>query len=353
MPASFRTWRTQSTRLPFRIAIEQDGRVLFAVRAQSAWPAPGGQIFCLPEREHDPVEHLELVESVPVAAMNRLGPRLLVSLDRPGRKRCEFLFLKKRRADGTPYQQVFFRTEGAVRAHRTSGRSELWTDRELDVAIDARERYPWRFPSARVQRRALATGDYALLRDERPIAVVERKTFENLLGDFGTIRAFHQSLAQLASQPRAALVVESHYGDFLDPERTHPWPAAHAARLLAEISALHPRLPIVFAGNRKLANQWALRWFTAVAADVAELPLFVSEAIAAYEPPAESALDDEIRAAVLTRLGRCFRAAEVAQVVPRADAKRITRLLRTLREEGRLQRVGHGRGAHWQRSDVD
>ena len=52
MPARWRVERTQSPRFPFRIAIEQDGRLLFAVRAQSDWPPPGGQIFCLREREH-------------------------------------------------------------------------------------------------------------------------------------------------------------------------------------------------------------------------------------------------------------------------------------------------------------
>jgi hypothetical protein len=266
--ASFRVERTPSARFPYRIAIERGGRTVLAVRAQAAWPPPGAQVFCLPERERDPDEKLEPVERVPVAALERVGPRLLVTLDRPARRRCEFLVVRKLRKDGTgAYEQVFFRTESALRAHRRPGRVELVASAELDVAIEARERYPWRFPGARVERRALPAGDYAVLRDGEPIAVAERKTFADVIADFGALGGLHQQLAALEAQPRAALVIEAQYADFLDPARTRPWPAAHAARVLAELAALHPRLPVVYAGSRKLANHWALRWFAAVTAE--------------------------------------------------------------------------------------
>jgi hypothetical protein len=287
MAALWRVERTLSARFPFRIALEQDGRVLFAVRARSAWPAPGGQVFCLREREHDPAEPLELVESVPVAALARVGAKLAVALERPRRRRCEFLSVTKTRKDGRgSFEQVFFRTESALRAHRSRGRVELAARAELDLVIDARERYPWRFPGARVTRRELPAGDYALASGDRLLAVVERKTFANLLADVGALRALHQALAELASQPRAALVVEAQYGDFLDPARVRPWRPAHLARVLAEIAVIHPRLPLVFAGSRKLANHWALGWFTAVAADHAKgAPLFVSDVLARWHGP--------------------------------------------------------------------
>jgi hypothetical protein len=287
MGGLWRVERTANARFPFRIALEQDGRLLFAVRAQSAWPAPGAQIFCLREREHDPAEALEPVESVPIAALARVGAKLSVALDRPRRKRCEFLVVTKARKDGRgSFEQVFFRTESAVRAHRSRGRVELSAQAELDLVIDVREKYPWRFPGARIERRPLAAGDYALVAGEALLAVVERKTFANLLGDIGALRSLHQRLAELASQPRAALVIEAQYADFLDAERVRPWPPAHVARVLAEIAAIHPRLPLVFAGNRKLANHWALGWFTAVAADHAKAaPLFVSDVLARWDGP--------------------------------------------------------------------
>jgi len=350
--AIWRVERTAAARFPFRISIEQDGRVLFAVRARSAWPAPGGQIFCLREREFDPAEPLEAVECVPIAALTRVGIKLSIALDRPSRKRCEFLSLRKPRKDGSgDYEQVFFRTETAIRAHRSRGRVELAPRAALDVAIDLQERYPWRFPGARVSRRRLPVGDYALLRDERVLAVVERKTQGNLLSDIGAIRALHQTLAELAHQPRSAVVIEAQYADFLDPARTRSWPPSHVARVLAEIAALHSRLPLVFAGNRKLANAWTVSWFSAVAADAAvELPLFVSDVVARYEGRSPGGgLDESIREAALVRLATPFRVAELRAAVPGAEAARVKRVLDGLRREGRLLVAGRGRAAVWER----
>jgi len=353
MAAIWNVERTQSARFPVRIAIEQGGRVLFAVRAQSEWPAPGAQIFCLREQELDLAEPLEPLARIPIVTLKRVGPKIAVVLDRPTRKRCEFLVLHKNRKDGSgPYEQVFFRTETAIRAHRSRGRVELHAGAELDIAIDLRERYPWRFPGARISRRALPAGDYGLYRDEALLAVAERKTFANLLSDFGAVRALHQTLAELESQPRAALVIEAQYADFTDPARTQPWPAPHVARVLAEIAALHPRLPVVYAGNRKLANHWTLRWFTAVAAEAAgtQLSFAVSEAAARYEPaPADGGIDQRIRAAVRVELPESFRAADVCARVAGADPRRVARVLRGLRREGRLVLEGRGPGARWLR----
>ena len=350
MAAIWNVERTQSARFPVRIAIEQGGRVLFAVRAQSEWPAPGGQIFCLREQELDLSEPLEPLARIPIVTLKRVGAKIAVVLDRPTRKRCEFLVLRKPRKDGSGvYEQVFFRTETAIRAHRSRGRVELAATAELDVVIDLRERYPWRFPGARVARRALPAGDYGLYRDETLLAVAERKTFANLLSDFGALRALHQGLAELESQPRAALVIEAQYADFTDPARTQPWPAAHVARVLGEIAALHPRLPVVYAGNRKLANHWVLRWFTAVAAESAGAQLsFVSEAAERYEPtPADGGIDQRIRSAVRVELPERFRTADVCARVAGADPRRVARVLRGLRREGRLTLEGRGPGARW------
>ena len=90
-----------------------------SANAQAAWPGPGQQIFCLRERELDPAESLEPVERAPVARLSRVGRNLVVVLDRAQRKRCEFLTVEKPRRDGRgSYEQVFFRTESGIRAHR-------------------------------------------------------------------------------------------------------------------------------------------------------------------------------------------------------------------------------------------
>lgn len=357
MPAIWTVERTAHRRLPFRIAIEQGGRLLFAVRAQSAWPGPGQQIFCLRERDVDAAEALEPVERVPVAHLARVGRKLTVVLDRPTRKRCEFLAIEKTaKRDGRRYEQVFFRTEAGIRAHRSRTRVELLpgTAVPLVVAVDSSERYPWRFPGGRLTRRRLAAGDYALLQDGRSVAVVERKTFDNLLSDVGAIQALHHQWQDLARFPHAAVVIEAQYGDFLDERRlAGRWPAAHLARVLAELSALHPGLPVVFAGNRKLANAWCVRFFTACAeaAAVPQLEL-VREAVARYEPAAPGAgVDARVRATALGRADAAFALAELAAALPEVPRPRIRRLLGELEAEGLLSRDGRGRGTRWIRAE--
>ncbi len=202
-------------RLPYRIRIVQSERTLLAVRAQRPWPGAGSEVFCLRETpdESRPDESMPstIVERVPVANMRRLGRKLSVTLDRANRKRCEFLKVEKRRADGRVVEQVFFRTQKSAGAHRSRGRVELVPQQDLNVVVDVCERYPWRFPGATVRKRRLPVGDYALLVEERPVAVVERKSLANFLSDVGRIKVLHQQLAELGGHPRAAFVVEAQY----------------------------------------------------------------------------------------------------------------------------------------------
>jgi hypothetical protein len=351
------TWiieRTANRRFPFRVSIEQGGRLVVAFRSQASWPGPGQQIFCLREGELDPAESLELVERVPVAHLVRVGRKVTVVLDRATRKRCEFLTVVKPRKGGPGMvEQVFFRTESGIRAHRSRTRVELsGPDLPLGVVIDSLERYPWRFPGATVVRRKLAVGDYALLDGGRVVAVVERKSFDNWLTDVGALQALHQQLADLTSHEPAALVIEADYRDFLDPRRLKGrWPPAHLARVFAEVAALHPRLPLIFAGNRALANAWTDRFFRAVARGRAAPELELALTIAArYDvEPRGPGTDARIREAVLRELPAAFPLADLAARFPDAPQARLRRALDRLRREGRLQRTGAGRGARWER----
>lgn len=355
MSATWVVERTTSSRFPYRVSIEQHGRLLLAVRAQARWPGPGQQVFCLRERELDPGEPLELLERVPVANLTRVGRKLALVLDRPNRKRCELLVVQKPRRDGNGvYEQVFFRTESGIRAHRSRTRLELAPPpAALRIAVDTAERYPWRFPGATLERRKLAVGDYALLEGERTAAVVERKSYDNLLAEAGAIQALHQQLADLASRPPSALVIEADYRDFLDPARLKGrWPAAHLARVLAELSALHPGLPVIFAGNRKLANLWTYRFFGAVAARVADVgPALVRELELRYDRvPRGTGIAERIRSAALEDLPAPFAFAELAARLPDVPAARVRAELDRMRREGRVLRTGAGRGARWMRT---
>jgi len=225
------------------------------------------------------------------------------------------------------------------------------------VLIDSGERYPWTFPNSPTLRRKLAVGDYALLRDGHLSAVIERKSYDNLLSDIGAIQALHHTLADLASVPRAALVVEAQYGDFVDPVRlAGRWPASHVGRVLAELAALHPRLPIVFAGNRKLANGWAAAYFEAAdradaAAATPQLTLVSEAAPPSYDPTSRPVgRDDEIRreALRLAAIGP-FPVVELARLFPDVARTRVNRILGHLEEEGLLIHSGVRRGVRWSR----
>ncbi len=354
MPALWILERTTNPRFPVRIRIEQEGRVLLAVRAQSAWPGPGQQIFCVRERDDDPTEVLRPLEQVPVANLSRVGRKLAVVLDRSLRKRCEFLVVHKPRADGTgDYEQIFFRTESGIRSHRSRTRLELRdTPDGVTIAIDTQEKYPWRFPGATVVRRKLAVGDYALLTDDRVSVVIERKSYDNLLGDINAIQALHHHWADLARLDRSVVVVEAQYGDFLNERRlAGRWPASHVARVLAELSALHPRLPIIYAGNRKQANLWAERYLAACGAALQgnanpQLDL-VAGVVEEYTPSGQDNLDDRIRHAALRDMPPEFATTDVAGMFADVPLVRIRRILQGLEREHRLDRRGARRGLRW------
>jgi len=110
----------------------------------------------------------------------------------------------------------------------------------------------------------LPSGDYALMDGDRILAVVERKTLENLLADFGMMPVLHQRLAELATYDNHALVVEASYADFLNPKKVHHYTVAFCARAIAELYALHSNLRIHFCANRKVANEWTRHYFAAV-----------------------------------------------------------------------------------------
>jgi hypothetical protein len=341
--------RTAHPRFPFRISIRQGSRLVLAVRAQSPWPGPGQQVFCLRETHTVPRDPLEPVERARVAHLGQVGRKLTVTLDRPSRKRCEFLTVVKPAPGGGVREQTFFRTESGIRAHRSRARVELLPSGErLTIVIDQRERYPWRFPGATVRRRQLPAGDYALLDGERTVAIVERKTFDNLLGEVGAVQALHQHLNHLAAQPGAVVVIEAQYVDFLDQRRVADrWPVAHLARVLAELAALHPGLPIIFAGNRKLANVWCERYFAACNRRDASPQLdLVREALAAYTPSPGPDLDEQIRRAA-TGEQQSFATADLLARFPEVAPSRVRRVLQQLRREGTLTASGRGRGLRW------
>jgi len=302
-------WIVQATgnpRFPYRVALMQEGerQALFAVRAADKWPGPGASIFCV--RDGSPPEEIDIfeeVERVPVTGYEVFGRRISVTLDRPVRKRCEFLILEKpyRDREGS-YEQIFFRTQSSISAHKSRSKVSLRGETSLSVIIDSSERYAWKFPGAETAKRKLRAGDYALVEGETILAVVERKSYDNLLGDIGQIVVLHQSLRELAGYPAAAVVIEARYGDFMDPARLKGrWPAGHCCRVLGELQAMHPSLPFIFAGTRKEANIWTWSFFRAVSRKAAQTSRDEGLFAAETQPPDFSSVSD-LEARVLSLL---------------------------------------------------
>ena len=265
------TWvleRCVSDRFPYRLQILRRDKPWIVLRTQDKWPAAGRHIFCLREEEPpEPDEVLEEVERVDIVAFNERGRRVSVVLDRKRYKRCDFLFLKRsyKGRPGESYEQIFWLTQRSIEQHRPAfklvSRQE---SSELVVRIHSNERYPWRFPGAICERGTISAGDYALMDGNKMLAVVERKTLDNLLADFGMMQVLHQRLAELAAYDNHALVIEAPYSDFLNPNKVHHYTASFCARAIAELYALHPTLRIVFCANRKVANEWTRHFFGAI-----------------------------------------------------------------------------------------
>ena len=214
-----------------------------------------------------PAEIVEKIERVPILAFHERGARISVILDRKRYKRCDLLFLSKqyKHDPAESYEQIFWLTQRSIEQHRPSAKLTRGTiTMGILIRIASNERYPWHFPGARTERGSLPIGDYALMDEDKIIAVVERKTFDNLLADFGVMPVLHQRLAELATYEHHALVVEALYADFLNPKKVKYYTPAFCARAVGELYALHPRLRIVFCANRKMANEWTRHYFYAI-----------------------------------------------------------------------------------------
>jgi ERCC4-type nuclease len=130
-------------------------------------------------------------------------------LDRARLSRSQFVFTETR---GRP--AIFWQTQKAAKASNPGARipRARAVPEGFHIAIDTRERYPYRFAGQGVstERAALSAGDYAVTAEGDPIGRVERKSFENLASSLsdGTLAFQMQRLSEVQA---AAVVVEGRY----------------------------------------------------------------------------------------------------------------------------------------------
>jgi len=277
--------------LPYILRIPLGDGVL--LKSRETWPRTA-KVYC--HRFEGWPDDAEIVERVPVRSCVRRGAAIDLVLDRGRENRSQFVAttLKGGR------QAVFWQTARTTKQARprvavSKARAQGITG--LEIVVDSHERYAWGFAEqqATTTRRALPAGDYGVVVDDVVVAVVERKSAQDLVSSLTTGKLKYQ-LTDLAAVPRAAVVVEERYSRVLAHEIVR---SSVIADGLAEAQIAFPAVPIMFCETRKLAQEWTYR-FLAAALAARELDAFgsavVADLAAAAPLPAADPTPAELRA---------------------------------------------------------
>lgn len=124
-----------------------------------------------------------------------------------------------------------------------------------------------------LEQTAIGAGDYGVRDGERWLAVVERKSIEDLIGSLSTGTLAYQ-LAAMAELPLAAVVVEGRYPALFDvPRVKEGW----LPDVLARLQVRYREVPVVFADSRKFAEEWTYRFLATAVADRLDAPAETAE----------------------------------------------------------------------------
>ena len=245
------------SRLPYllRVPVGREGLV-FATR--DTWPRTSG-VYCHPLATSDWPEHPDIVERIPLRTCTRRGAAIDVVAARARESRSQIVFTRARGRDVVFWQSPRTRRQARPDVRVPTARAAGVV--ELEIVVDAHERYAYRFTGQQVRtvKRALPCGDYAVDLDGRTVAAVERKSLADLVSSVTNGR-LRFALAELAALPRAAVVVEDRYSQIFSLAHVRP---AVVADGLAELQVRYPSVPIVYCETRKLAEEWTYRYLAA------------------------------------------------------------------------------------------
>lgn len=238
--------------LPYLVRIPLgDGIVL---RTRETWPRTS-KVYCHRHDEPWPAD-AEIVETVALRECSRRGAAIDVVADRTRDARSQFVMTRARGRE-----MIFWQTARVAKAARPN--VALPTARaggldSLEIVVDTRERYAWKFShqQATTVKWALPVGDYASFVEDDLVAVVERKSLADLAGSLTSGRLAYR-LADLATAPSAAVVVEDRYSAVFKLDHVRP---AVVAEMLGECQVRWPSVPILFLENRALAQEWTFRF---------------------------------------------------------------------------------------------
>jgi hypothetical protein len=242
--------------LPYLLRLPLGNGLVF--RTKGTWPRTSA-LYCHPVPIADWPADPEVVERVPLRACSRRGAAIDVIADRGREHRSQLVFTTARGREVVFWQSPRTRKQARPDVRLPTARAAGVA--ELEILVDAHERYAYAFTGQRVRTvsRALPCGDYAVTAAGRLVAAVERKSLPDLLSSLTSGR-LRFALGELASLPRAAVVVEDRYSQVFAQDRVRP---ALVADGLAELQVRWPTIPIVFCETRKLAEEWTYRYLAA------------------------------------------------------------------------------------------
>ena len=244
------------SKLPFLLRIPISGGLVF--RTSGTWPRAKA-LYCHPIPTDEWLADPDIVERAALRSCARRGAAIDLVVDRSRENRSQIVFTRARGRDMVFWQSPRTRKQARPNVRTPTARAAGLSD--LEIVVDTREQYAYKFGGQQVTtvRRALPAGDYGLVHYGRLVASVERKSLQDLVSSLtgGTLRF---AVAELASLPRAAVVVEDRYSAVFKLDRIRP---ALVADGLAELQIRWPSVPLVFCETRQLAEEWTYRFLAA------------------------------------------------------------------------------------------
>jgi ERCC4-type nuclease len=263
----------EESRLPYLLWVPLGDGLVF--RTAGTWPRTQA-LYCHPAPVGEWPDEPEIVERVRLRSCRRRGAAIDVIADRGRENRSQLVYTTARGREVVFWQSPKSRKQSRPGVRTPSARASGIS--ELEVVVDAHERYPYTFSDkpVRTTRRGLPCGDYGILVEGRLAAAVERKSLQDLVSSVtgGTLK---YQLSELAGLPRAAVVVEERYSEIFTLSRVRP---ATVADGLAELQIAFPAVPVVFCQARKLAAEYTYRYLAAAQSWASE----AGEALACLGP---------------------------------------------------------------------
>jgi hypothetical protein len=241
------------SRLPYLLRVPLGGGMVF--RTSGTWPRAKA-LYCYPvDLQEWPVEPV-IVERVPLRSCVRRGGAVDLVLDRGRENRSQLVFTSARGRDVVFWQSPRTRKQARPNVRTPTARAAGIAD--LEIVVDTREQYPYRFATQQVStvKRALPCGDYGVTAAGRLVAAVERKSLADMVSSL--IPALRPRRAGRAA--RAGVVVEDRYSQIFKLDRIRPVVVADG---LAELQVRWPAVPIVFCETRQLGEEWTYRYLAA------------------------------------------------------------------------------------------